>query len=94
MVVDEGELGREHGAGVELDLLLEHEPLEHDAGGDVPVADRARERVDRGLPDLAGRERADDPGAELLELADRQRGVHRRPGGAGPLQRLWSRTQR
>ena len=31
VVVDEGELGRQHGARVELDLLLEHEPLEHDA---------------------------------------------------------------
>ena len=46
MIVDERELRREHGSRVQLDLLLEHEPLEHEARRDVPVADRPRERVD------------------------------------------------
>ena len=88
VVVDEGELRREHRARVELDLLLEHEPLEHDARGDVAVADRPRERVDGALPDLSGGERADHAGAEQLELADRERRVHRRPGGARPAAEL------
>ena len=36
------------------------QPLEHDALGDVAVADRARERRHRALADLAGGQLADD----------------------------------
>src|SRR5688572_426197 len=89
MIVDEGELRRQHRARVELDLLLEHEPLEHDARGDVAIADRPRERIDGALPDHSCRERADHSGAELLELTDRQRRVHRRAGGAWPAAEIW-----
>ena len=83
VVVDEGELGREHRTRVELDLLLEHEPLEHDALGDVAVADRPRERRHRALVGSAR------PGAgrrhrrELVELADRQRRINRGACRAG-----------
>ena len=72
VVVDECELGQEHRMRVELDLLLEHEPLEDDALGDVPVADRPCERCDCALADLPGGELADHAGSELLELADRR----------------------
>ena len=82
VIVDERELRREHRVRVELDLLLEHEPLEHDAGRDVAIADRTRQRVDCTRPDLARGQRADDAGAQLLELADRQRRVQRRPGSS------------
>ncbi len=54
VVVDEGELRRQHRARVQFDVLLEHEPLQHDARGDVAVADRPGQRVDGALPDLAG----------------------------------------
>ena len=58
VVVDERELGCEHGASVELDLLLEDEPLEHEARGDVAITDRPGERVDGDRADLPSRKRA------------------------------------
>jgi hypothetical protein len=82
MVVDEGKLGRQHGARVELHLLLEDQPFEHDALGDVAIADRARERRDGALPNLPGGKLTDDSRRQLIELPDRQRRIHRRAGGA------------
>ena len=93
VIVDERELGCEHGASVELDLLLEHEPLEHEARGDVTVADRPGERVDGDRADLSGGERAQDAGRQV-QLPDGERRIEVRPRRTGPAAEFWSRTHR
>ena len=85
-------LGREHSSGVELDLLLEHEPLEH-GGCDVPIADRARERIDRGLPDLARRGAQTTPAPSCSSWPTVSEASSCRPAAPGRC-RGGSRTQR
>ena len=95
VVVDERELRREHRVRVELDLLLEHEPLEHDACRDVAIADRACERVDGARPDLARRESADHACRAAVRAGrPSSEASSAGPAAPGPLHRFWSRTQR
>ena len=82
VIVDEGELGCEHGARIELDLLLEHEPLEHETGGNVAIADRPGKRIDGDRPDLAGGQRAQDTRRQA-QLPDGERRIEVRPCSTG-----------
>ena len=93
VIVDEGELGGEDPERRGDLLLLEDQPLQHDACGDVPVADRAGERVtalERISP--AGSVQTTSAGRSSWPIVSEASKLG--PAAPGPLQIFGSRTQR